>query len=166
MTETGPQRPNEIPRKFAKPLGVLPRNLQTWVIGGIALLMVLVIALSGRPPERKQREALPVLQALDPSRARIEEYQARIEEAEQRLAAEQAALELSRQALVAPAEPQPAPRPVRRVSYEARREPESFASSNLALSYRGEPPVTPRFVPAPAGIAQAYQETGAGRRRV
>jgi len=162
MTNNDPHRqPASIEKKFTSPPGVLPRNVQTWVIGGIALLMVLVIAISGSPPERDRTRPAPALPVLDPSQARIEEYQARIDEQARRLAAEQAAIEQSRHALDAPAEPRPAATPRRsstssktRLQAEIeRREYESRFASNITISHRGDAEFSRHDLPPPAETA-------------
>jgi hypothetical protein len=64
------------------------------VIGGIAVLMMTVIALSGRnaPKERAAFTPPATSAVVDPNEARIREYRARIEEQARKLAAEQAQL--------------------------------------------------------------------------
>ena len=39
--------PSSTPEPRVKPPGVLPRNLQAWVIGGLAVVMMLIILFSG-----------------------------------------------------------------------------------------------------------------------
>src|SRR5436853_946068 len=80
------------------PAGILPKNAQAWILTGIAVVMIAVIALSGKnaPP----RTTPPVTNAVvDPSVARIQEYQKRIEEQTRKLALEQAQVARSEQAL-------------------------------------------------------------------
>ena len=147
-TEGNPLRkPGTIETKFLKPPGVLPRNIQTWVIGGIALLMIVIIALSGgqTPKSPTGSRVQPSVPVFDPSQSRIEEYQARIEAQAQRLAAGQADLERK---LILPPEPSPTsespvgpegggPRALKsRLEINEQREDKSLFSSNLALSHR------------------------------
>src|SRR5437899_2598737 len=89
---------NQIEDKRQKPPGVLPRNTQAWVVIGLALLMIGVIALSGKNPP-KGRPDSPPPPPLDPSASRIQEYQRRIEEQARKLQLEQAELARTRQAL-------------------------------------------------------------------
>jgi type IV secretory pathway VirB10-like protein len=156
---TAPSVENHAP----KPPGVLPRNTQPWMLGAIALVMVLVIAFSAKnpPKERGSSPASPMGTVIDPNEARIQEYRARIEEQAAKLRAEQARLLQTQQALVvtpaasgvnAPASSTSAPptgSPVgdrlvsaraqasQRIETEqATRYYESLFASNLALSYR------------------------------
>src|SRR5216683_6959926 len=89
---------NQIQDKRQKPPGILPKNTQAWVLSGIALLMVGVIALSGKNPP-KARVDPPLQPPLDPNAARIQEYQKRIEEQARKLQAEQAQLARAQQAV-------------------------------------------------------------------
>src|SRR6266852_3114062 len=164
---------NQIQDKRQKPPGILPKNTQAWVLSGIALLMVGVIALSGKNPP-KARVDPPPQQPLDPNAARIQEYQKRIEEQARRLQAEQAQLVRAQQALgVSPNVPAgavpsyPASYPGAR-SWEPRYTPEStpaedpiqtdkkkreyqsLFASNIALSYRNEVVAQESLPPASA----------------
>ena len=48
MANTDPSyTPPSVQNHSPQPPGILPRNAQAWVLGGIALVMVLVIAFSG-----------------------------------------------------------------------------------------------------------------------
>src|SRR5438067_13785532 len=96
-TDPAPYSPPPVQNRAAKPPGILPRNTQARVIGGVSLLMVIVIAFSGRK-ESKQRNASNQLKApavIDPNEARIQEYRSRIEEQARKLTAEQAQLDQS-----------------------------------------------------------------------
>jgi type IV secretion system protein VirB10 len=164
------RKPGAIETKFSKPPGVLPRNIQTWVIGGIALLMVLIIALSGGQNTKDATGARPEpsVPVIDPSQARIEEYQARIEAQAQRLAAEQADLERTRALAseTSPASPSPVTlgtrlrAPKSRLETEAeKREYESLFSSNLALSHRRPPAAPTSYIPYPPSDATGFTAT-------
>src|SRR5260370_7154758 len=95
-----PKQPivNQIQDKRQRPPGILPKNAQAWVLSGLALLMVGVIALSGKNPP-KARVDPPSQSPLDPNAGRIQEYQKRIEEQARKLQAEQAQLARAQQAL-------------------------------------------------------------------
>src|SRR5882724_3714180 len=71
-----------VQKKAATPPGILPRNAQAWFIGGVSVVMVLVIALSGGKDSKEKNNAgkTPAPQAQDPNDARIQEYRARIEQ--------------------------------------------------------------------------------------
>jgi type IV secretory pathway VirB10-like protein len=150
------------------PLGVIPRHLQQWVLVGVALVMVGIMALSG--PSAKPRTTAassPTTLAVDPNQQRIEEYQRRIQEQAQRLAAEQAQLQLTKEAVGASPEARPtgrgprvlsdAPRPTPSAPSEwATREERGRVADNVAFSRsRGavgaEPSATPT---APAHAAR------------
>src|SRR5437868_11214639 len=88
----------QVQDKRTPPPGILPKNTQAWILTGIAVVMIAVIALSGKnaPPRASQPAASAV---VDPNAARIQEYQKRIEEQTRKLQVEQAQLAQSRQAL-------------------------------------------------------------------
>jgi type IV secretion system protein VirB10 len=92
------------------PAGVVPRHLQHWLLIGVALVMVGIMALSGAPSKPRTASA-PVSSAtaVDPNQQRIEEYQRRIQEQAQRLVAEQAQLELTKDAVTHTGSGSPAP---------------------------------------------------------
>jgi type IV secretion system protein TrbI len=78
--------------------GLLPKNAQARLLGGIALVMVLVILFSGRKPQGRSPERPPVaVTASLPNPERIQEYRARIEDESRQLAAEEAALANTKQ---------------------------------------------------------------------
>ena len=91
---TDPYVPPAVHDRAQKPPGVLPRNAQMVALGSIALVMVIVIAFSGRssPPKRSDAMTPSASPVIDPSAARIQEYRARIEEQARKLAAEQVQL--------------------------------------------------------------------------
>ncbi len=154
-----------VQNKAAKPPGVLPRNTQTWVIIGLAAVMIAAIAFSGgpKPQERSQQPSARTPAVIDPNQTRINEYRNRIDEQARRLAAEQAELMQARQAAgLAPtpgavppqtpgstsaAYPPPgyaptgyAPEPrTQKSDIQAEKEKREYLSlfaSNVALSYR------------------------------
>ncbi len=82
------------------PDGVVPRHLQQWVLIGVAVVMVAILALSGPPAKpRATTTTAPAAVAIDPNQQRIEDYQQRIQEQALRLTAEQASLEAAKAAL-------------------------------------------------------------------
>ena len=157
--------PPSVQNHAPKPPGILPRHAQAWVLGGIALVMVLVIAFYGKNPprERATSPGTPTSAVIEPNEARIQEYRARIDEQARKLLAEQAQLAQARQAFGAtpaasgvmaatppnPGAPpndrssfgyQPASAPTRDRNWieadKAARSYQSLFASNLALSYR------------------------------
>src|SRR5713101_2757067 len=176
MPDTNPLMASQVQDKRQKPPGILPRNTQAWVLSGLALLMIIVIALSGKNPP-KARVDPPPPAPLDPNAARIQEYQRRIEEQARRLQREQADLARTRQALEStPGAPAGTPpfgssqspssyqRPAE-LRYTAtgpgpeqdpletdkkKRAYQSLFASNIALSYRKEAVAQESFPPASA----------------
>src|SRR5438876_3319540 len=69
------------------PRGVLPRGIQTWVMAGIAGVMVLIIFVAGRP-DPPARSAAVASAAAAPSADRLREYQDRLRLMETRAAQE------------------------------------------------------------------------------
>jgi type IV secretory pathway VirB10-like protein len=157
----------QINNTASRPPGILPKNLQAWVLLGISALIVIVVALSGsRTPTDQDSKAVPKSPAaIDPNEARIQEYRKRIEEEARKLAAGQAQAAMGAE----PAESIPASRQLSpHASDETdrngreeksaierdkeRREYESVFASNIALTYRKE-----------AGKDAVPQEGGSGQ---
>jgi type IV secretory pathway VirB10-like protein len=149
----GSDGPGRVTDRRIAPLGVVPRHLQQWVLVGIALVMVGILALSGSPPKPRP-SAAPSSAAvvIDPNEQRIEAYQRRIQEQAQRLAAEQAQLQLTKDAVVTtagnaptlPAVVEPDRPPTSAGTPSASREERGRFADNVAFS---------RPVTAPAGTA-------------
>lgn len=121
------------------PRGVLPRGVQTWLMAGLAIVMLFVIFLTGKrdgPAAPRQAAA----GAPSPSADRVRDYQERL-----RLLDEQAAREAREAALAAasaPAAPPSdagSPPPVDPlVAERKRRDYESLFATNVVLSRRPE----------------------------
>ena len=82
--------------KAPKPPGLLPKNVQSWVIVGIALLMVVIMWLTGgKKPQATGKTAAPTVQAPAPvevNETKIAELQTRIQDLQkQQLAAAECA---------------------------------------------------------------------------
>jgi len=145
--------------KAPKPPGVLPKNVQAWVLIGVATVMVCVLALSGgRSPQSGSSDLTRKGDAVvDPNEARIQEYRNRLEAEARKLEAERQRLKQATAALMTePSEPQPpqGPPPFSSYGYQRpqtepavprksaleqereRREYESLFASNVALTYR------------------------------
>jgi type IV secretion system protein TrbI len=156
-----------------RPPGILPKNAQTWVIAGLATVMVAAIALTGNGSKTKAPEPPRQASVIDPNAQRIAEYRNRLDEETRQLATEQAALNQAKQA-AATADPrvaaavqpsgtpgtyaaQPPAPPDNRLSakkqLEAERERKEYSSlfaSNVALTYRKDSQRTDMAAPAPA----------------
>lgn len=155
-------QPNEaIQDKAPKPPGLMPKHVQSWVIIGIAVLMLLIMWLtSGKQAPGATRTAPAVTQPpppLEVNEAKILELQNRIQE----LQREQQAAILAQQDFLGsiPSDPQmdpnpysgamaPPPPPPDPIQLEReRRNYVSLFASNVALSYRKQLPEPP--VPSP-----------------
>jgi type IV secretory pathway VirB10-like protein len=132
------------------PRGVLPRGVQTWVMVGLAVGMLAIMLIVGRPdpPARPAASAAP---AQAPNADRVRDYQDRLR------AMEAQALQDAQTAALAPGAapvsyqepPSPPPQdPI--VADRKRREYESLFASNVVLSRRpdGERPDVGRSTPA------------------
>ena len=126
------------------PRGVLPRGAQTWLMVALALGILAIIVLTGRPEPPARPAAGPVNQALAPSPDRLRDYQDRLRVLDERG---------RQQALVDPADPR-APLLYEDAGTAAvdpladekkRREYESLFASNVVVSRRpdGERPSMP-----------------------
>jgi type IV secretion system protein VirB10 len=130
VPETSPM-PGRIVDHRQQPPGVVPRHLQQWVLIGVALVMVGILAVSGPPAKpRATAAASPAAATVDANQARIEDYQRRIQEQAQRLAAEQAQLELTKQAVV--------PGPDAAVGPTPRRSPADASTASFTRDTRDE----------------------------
>lgn len=123
-----------------KPRGVMPRQLQTWLMVAIAAVILLIILITGHPqptgaPQASQR---PAQAALPPS-DRIRVYQQQLKDDEARLQHLQAQEAAAVGEAVAPwptAAP-PAPAAIDPTADEQRRrEYQSLFADNVALSRR------------------------------
>jgi type IV secretory pathway VirB10-like protein len=94
-----PFSPPPVKDRRVTPLGVLPKNLQAWVLSGVAAAMVIVIALSGKTPPKAVSTPTQATAVVDPNSARIQDYERRIEEQARRLQLEQAQLTRTQKAL-------------------------------------------------------------------
>lgn len=128
------------------PRGVLPRGLQTWLMAGLALGILLIILLAGQPtPPARPASASPTPQAPAPDRVR--EYQDRLRALEARAAAEALLVDDGPVPERPAFEERPSPPPEDPlVTERKRREYESLFASNVAVSRRAEPdrPATSR----------------------
>src|SRR5260370_14797089 len=103
MSDTQPNSP-EVPQvtdRRRKIEGLLPKNAQARVLGGIALVMVVIIMLSGRnaPRERPAPIPSPTAVAVNANQERIQAYPTPVEEQTRKLVAEESQLAQTKQTL-------------------------------------------------------------------
>jgi type IV secretion system protein TrbI len=155
--------------KSPKPPGLLPKNVQSWLLIGLAVLMVLIMWLTGgkKPPvPTKAAPPVPaVLPPLEVNEGKIVELQKRIEELQREQAVAQNALAQQMRAL--PLEPPiqagqmqpysgPAEKPEDPIQMERKkRDYLSLFASNVALSYRKGASPEREAEPAAAAAADA-----------
>jgi type IV secretory pathway VirB10-like protein len=139
--------------KAPKPPGLLPKHVQSWLIVGLAVLMVLIMWLTGsKKPQANSKSGAPI--ALPPAlvevnEGRIAELQNRIEQLQREQLVAQNALSQQSRILASGGEAPPPPASgvaagSERVEdpIEAERKKRNYLSlfaSNVALSYRKNP---------------------------
>jgi type IV secretory pathway VirB10-like protein len=139
--------------KAPKPPGLLPKNVQSWLIVGIALLMIVIMWLTGgKKPQATAKSATSSFQPPAPvevNETKIAELQNRIQELQKQQLAAQSALAQQTRLLGSAApdqlqtQPGSAPTAASAASPEdeikaerRKREYLSLFASNVALSYR------------------------------
>ncbi len=149
-------QPNQVQEKSPNPPGLLPKNVQSWLLISLALVMVLIMWLTGGKKAQPLAKAIPpapMVQApLEVNDAKIAELQNRIQELQrQQLVAENALAQPNHPiSTTTPDLPQTeqsgaagngsADRPEDVIRAERKkREYLSLFSSNVALSYRKPP---------------------------
>ena len=150
-------QPAEIQEKAPKPQGLLPKNVQSWLLVGLAFVMVAIMWLTGgkKPPTpaKAASSGVPVQVPLEVNETKINELQNRIEELQrQQLVAQSALAQQTRLLGAAPQDSQQSQQqtasgnpPDQRVEdpIEAERKRRAYVSlfsSNVALTYRKVPP--------------------------
>jgi type IV secretion system protein TrbI len=145
--------------KAPKPPGLLPKNVQSWVIVGIAALMVMIMWLTGgkKPLTAGKAAALnvPAPAPIEVNETKVAELQNRIQELQrQQLAAQSALAQQTRlvgsslQEQMAAAGGAPSSAPPAATAEDAirterrKRDYLSLFASNIALSYRKNPPMS------------------------
>src|SRR4030088_1722355 len=148
--------PSAIQDQTPKPPGLLPKNVQSWFLVGIAVLMVAIMWLMGgkKPPaESRSIPPAPAVQApLEVNEAKIVDLQTRIQELQrEQIVAQNALAQQSRllgagsqqvPSAVAPGStgnpsPERVEDPIR--TERKKRDYLSLFASNVALSYRKNP---------------------------
>ena len=168
-------QPAEI-RKSSQASGLLPKNVQSWLLIGMAFLMVVIMWLTrGKKPPTPTRSTsttTPVQVPLEVNETKINELQSRIEELQrQQLVAQSAFAQQTRLLGGAsqdlPQDPQqtaPSNSPEQRVEdpIQTERKRRAYASlfaSNVALTYRTVPATA-----APPGSQRRHRPQLCSRR--
>jgi type IV secretion system protein VirB10 len=170
-------QPISVQEKAPQPQGLLPKNVQSWLLAGLAFLMIAIMWLTGgkkpQPPAKTASVAAPIQAPLEVNETKIAEMQNRIEELQRQQLVAQSAL-AQQTHLGAPQDPPPQPNgaagstgqpPADPISAERKtRAYVSLFASNVALSYRITPasqaPVASPAAPASdlPQIAQILKE--------
>ena len=162
---TQPTPPAQVQEKAPKPQGLLPKNVQSWLLIGLAFLMVAIMWLTGgkKPPNptKTASAATPPPAPLEVNEAKINDLQNRIEQlqrdqlvAQSALAQQtrllsgdsQASQQAQEQGASGNAPDQRTEDPIQ--AERKRRAYVSLFASNVALTYR-KTPSTPQTAPAP-----------------
>ena len=164
-----PTQPAQVQEKAPKPEGLLPKNVQSWLLIGLAFLMVAIMWLTGgkKPPTpaKAAPPATPVEAPLEVNEGKIAEMQNRIQDLQrQQLVAQAALAQQTRQIDAAThdspqfqqpsagstGEQRPEEDPIQ--AERKRRAYVSLFASNVALSYR-KPPASPQTTPTETSLA-------------
>ena len=148
---TQPNQAAQVQEKAPKPQGLLPKNVQSWLLIGLAFLMVSIMWLTGgkklQTPTKSTSLAASTPPPLEVNETKIVEMQNRIQDLQrQQLLAQSALAQQTRSLAGAPTQdPQPsrdsgAPseqRPEDQIQAERKKRAYvSLFASNVALSYR------------------------------
>lgn len=87
----------KVENKTNPPPGVMPRRAQAWILGGVAVAMILVLTLTGNPNPPKRQPPSEPPSPVPADDARIREYRERIEVQSRKLLQEQADLVRAKQ---------------------------------------------------------------------
>jgi type IV secretion system protein TrbI len=176
----------QVQERAPKPAGLLPKNVQAWLLIGLAFLMVAIMWLTGgKKPQAPPKTVSPGTLAQAPeevNETKIAEMQNRIEELQRQQMVAQSALAQQTRLLADPAQDpqqpstqqngirtppeQKAEDPI--VTDRKRRDYVSLFASNVALSYRTPPahaaeasstaPNSPPPDPDAAQMAQLFKQ--------
>jgi type IV secretory pathway VirB10-like protein len=173
-------QPAQVQEKTAKPQGLLPKNVQSWLLIGLAFLMVSIMWLTGgkKPsnPAKPASSAAPLLAPLEVNETKINELQTRIEELQRQQLVAQSALAQQTHLLGASGQDlqqTPQENPFGNVPDQRAEDPiqverkrrayVSLFASNVALTFR-KTPATPASAPTPepeaAPVAQSLVPVG------
>src|SRR5215475_5012061 len=145
--------PSPIQDQTTKPPGLLPKNVQSWLLVGLAVLMVVIMWLTGGKKPAIPSKAVPaapaVLPPLGVNEAKIVDLQKRIEELQREQVAAQNALAQQARALALGGSESQTSQPSTQAYGNQQERPEdaiqaerkkrdylSLFASNVALTYR------------------------------
>jgi type IV secretory pathway VirB10-like protein len=163
-------QPAQVQQKAPKPAGLLPKNVQSWLLISLALLMVIIMWLTGakkpQTPAKAMSSLAPMPAPLEVNETKIAELQNRIQELQrEQLVAQSALAQQTRLLGAAGPDPQHPEQPnaIGNTPAEHTEDPiqverkkraySSLFASNVALSYR-KPSVgasAPEVETAPTG---------------
>ena len=152
--------PSAIQDKESKPPGLLPKNVQSWLLAGLAVLMIIIMWLTGgKKPAAPARSipSAPAVQApLEVNEAKIVDLQNRIQELQrEQILAQNALAQENRILTNGTQDPQPLPTSGSRSNASPERAEDSIReerkkrdylslfASNVALTYRKSPQSSP-----------------------
>src|ERR1700722_8218228 len=103
-------QPAQIQEKAPKPQGLLPKNVQSWLLAGLAVLMVSIMWLTGgKKQQSATKRTTPVAASeapLEVNETKIAELQSRIQELQrEQLVAQSALAQQGRLLTPSPSEP-------------------------------------------------------------
>jgi type IV secretion system protein VirB10 len=168
MTETN--QPAQVQEKAPKPAGLLPKNVRSWLLIILAMLMVIIMWLTGGQKPQVSPKAIPTAALapapLEVNETKITELQTRIQELQRQQVVAQSALAQQAHVLGAAAQdPQQSQqqngpgasaeqRPEDQIRAERKRRAYlSLFASNVALTYRKPPVVEPPVASQPVSAA-------------
>src|SRR5271155_4704312 len=100
---TQPTQPAQVQEKAPKPQGLLPKNVHSWLLVGLAFLMVTIMWLTGgKKPQMAAKaasSAAPVQAPLEVNESKIAEMQNRIQDLQRQQLLAQTALAQQTRAL-------------------------------------------------------------------
>jgi type IV secretion system protein TrbI len=163
----------QIQEKAPKAPGLLPKNVQSWLLVGLAFLMVAIMWLTGgkkpQAPAKTGTVAAPAAAPLEVNETKIAEMQNRIEELQRQQLVAQSALAQQTRLLGAAAQDPQQPSPQQNgdtappeqkqedpiVTERKRRDYVSLFASNVALTYRTAPARVAAEPEAPAAATSS-----------
>ena len=166
---TQPNQAAQVQEKAPKPQGLLPKNVQSWLLVGLAFLMVSIMWLTGgkkpQTPTKSTSLAVSTPPPLEVNETKIAEMQNRIQDLQRQQLLAQSALAQQTRSLSGVATQDPPPsrdsgtpselRPEDQIQAERKKRAYvSLFASNVALSYR-KPPASATVPTTEAQLAVA-----------